>query len=231
MYQPYARPSQRHGPPSNRPAPGRATDSTQRPAELLPQLLQGRLSSSRPRRYHEVQVLGHFRDARVKHLSELPPHGVSGYRVADPSGNGEAQSRGAVLVGKSVHREEPAPVSGALAVYPLELGRVGQTHAFAAWQSSDCQALAAPAPAVRDDPASSHRTHAFAEAVRLGSLATIWLISTLHRTPLQALRSTQTTKRVYPKPATPSSNPGGKPAFANTRSSGPFLRKTLQNVF
>src|ERR687895_1768064 len=59
--------------------------------------------------------------------------------------------------------------------------------------ASDCQTLAAPAPAIRHDPAPAHRTHALAEAVRLGSLTAIWLISTLHRTPLQALRSIQST--------------------------------------
>ena len=156
------------------------------------QLLECRPSSRRPRRHDEVQVPGDLRDARVKHLSESAPHGVPCYRVADLSGHGEAQPRGAMLVGKSVDREEPAPVSGSLAVDPLELRRVSQTHAFAAWQRSNCQALAAPAPAVGDDPAPAHRTHALAEAVRLGSLTTIWLISTLHRTPLRALRNMQT---------------------------------------
>ena len=76
---------------------------------------------------------------------------------------------------------------------PLELGRVGQTHSLATGQRSDCQTLAAPAPTVSDDPASAHRSHAFAEAVRLGPLTTIRLISTLHPTPLQALRSIRST--------------------------------------
>jgi hypothetical protein len=92
-----------------------------------------------------------------------------------------------------VHREEPAPVSSTLTIDPLELWRVSQTHPFASRQRSDCQALASPAPTVGDNSASSHRTHALAEAVRLGSLATIGLISALHRTPLQVLRSLQTT--------------------------------------
>lgn len=116
----------------------------------------------------------------MEHFSEPPPHGVSRHRVADLSRDREAEPRAALLVGEGVHREELAPVSGALTIDPLELRRVGQTHAFAARQESDCQALAAPTPAIIDDPASPHRTHALAEAVRLGSLATIWLISTLH---------------------------------------------------
>src|SRR5688500_17674202 len=97
-----------------------------------------------------------------------------------------------MLVGKGVHREELAPVGGALPVDPLELRRVGQTHALAPRQRSDCQALAAPTPAGGDYPAAAHRTHALAEAVCLGSLTTIWLVSTLHWTPLRALRKLQT---------------------------------------
>ena len=66
---------------------------------------------------------------------------------------------------------------------------------------SDCQALAAPTPAVGDDPAPAHRAHALAEAVRLRPLTAIWLISTLHCTPLRALRNhSNGSTRVYPKP-------------------------------
>ena len=129
----------------------------------------------------------------MEDLSEPPSHGVSRYRGADRAGDGEPEPRSAELVWESVYGEEPAPVSGALAVDPLELGRVGQTHSLATGQRSDCQTLAAPAPTVSDDPASAHRAHAFAEAVRLGPLTAIWLISTLHLTPLQALRSIQST--------------------------------------
>src|SRR5688500_5061635 len=68
--------------------------------------------------------------------------------------------------------------------------------------ASDCQTLAAPAPAVRHDPASAHRTHAVAEAVRLGSLTAIRLISTLHRTPLQTLRSIQSADESISEPGT-----------------------------
>jgi hypothetical protein len=184
----------RHGPlQSNRPAPDRAADPAQRLAELLPKLLERSLSSGRPRRHHEVQVPGKFGDARVEYLSEPPSHGVSRYRVADLTGDGEPEPRSAMFVGEGVHGEEPAPVSGTLTIDPLELGRVSQAHALASGQRSDCQTLAAPAPTVSDDPAPAHRTHALAEAVRLGSLTAIWLISTLHWTPLQALRSIQST--------------------------------------
>ncbi len=129
----------------------------------------------------------------MEYLSEPPSHRISRYRVAHLSGNGEPEPWSAMLVGKGVHGEELAPVSGALTVDPLELGRVSQTHSLATGQRSDCQTLAAPAPTVSDDPAPAHRAHAFAEAVRLGPLTAIWLISTLHRTPLQALRSIQST--------------------------------------
>ncbi|MCD6054436.1 MAG: hypothetical protein K0Q96_1628 [Rubrobacteraceae bacterium] len=184
----------RHGQlQSNRPAPDRATDPAQRLAELIPQLVERRLSRRRPRRHHEIQVPGSFGDAGVEYLSEPPSHGVSRYRVADLSGDGEPEPRGAMLVWKGVHGEELAPVSGALTVDPLEFGRVSQTHSLATGQRSDCQTLAAPAPAVSDDPAPAYRAHALAKAVCLGPLAAIWLISTLHWTPLQALRSIQST--------------------------------------
>ena len=189
-----ARPSRGHGQlQSNRPAPDRAANPAQRLAELLPQLLERSLSRSGSRRHHEVKVLGRPRDARVEYLSEPPSHGVSRYRVADLSGDGEPEPWGAMLVWKGVHGEEPAPVSGALTVDPLEFGRVSQTHTLATGQRSDCQTLAAPAPAVSDDPAPAYRAHALAKAVCLGPLAAIWLISTLHWTPLQALRSIQST--------------------------------------
>src|SRR5215208_2823421 len=191
-YQPYARPSQGYGPPSSRPAPGRA-DLAQRLAELCPELLEASIGRRLPRRHYEVEVAGDFGDAGVEYLPEPPPHRVPRHRIADLAGDGEAQSRGAMLVGESVHGEEPAPVSSTLTIDPLELWRVSQPHAFASRQRSDCQALASPAPTVGDNSASSHRTHALAEAVRLGSLATIGLISALHRTPLQVLRSLQTT--------------------------------------
>jgi hypothetical protein len=116
----------------------------------------------------------------MKHLSEPPPHGVPRYRVADLTGYRETQPGSAELVRKGVHGEELAPVSGALTVDPLEFGRVGKACTLAPRQRLNCQALAAPAPAGRDDSASSHRTHALAEAVRLGSLTTIRLIGTLH---------------------------------------------------
>ena len=79
-----------------------------------------------------------------------------------------------------MHGEEPAPVSDALAVDPLELGRIGQACTLAPRQWSNGQALATPAAAGRDDPSSAYRTHALAEAVRLGSLSTVRLIGTLH---------------------------------------------------
>ena len=140
------------------------------------------------------EILG---DARVEYLSEPPSHGVSRYRVADLPGDGEPEPRGAMLVWKGVHGEEPAPVSGALTVDPLEL-RASRSDACAcSGQRSDCQTLAAPAPAVSDDPAPAHRAHALAKAVRLRPLAAIWLISTLHWTPLQALRSIQYDRREY----------------------------------
>ena len=116
----------------------------------------------------------------MKHFSEPPPHSVARNRVADLAGDREPQSGSTVLVGKGVHREELAPVSDALPVDPLELGRVGQACTLAPRQRSNCQALAAPAAAGSDDPSSAYRTHALAEAVRLGSLSTIRLIGTLH---------------------------------------------------
>jgi hypothetical protein len=135
-----------------------------------------------------------------------------------------------MLVRKGVHREELAPISGALTVDPLELGRVSQTHSLATGQRLYCQTLAAPAPTVSDYPAPAHRVHAFAEAVGLGPLTAIWLISTLHRTPLYRYSEVfSRPSRVYPKPATPSSNLGSKFALANTRHLDPSYRKMLQN--
>ena len=116
----------------------------------------------------------------MKHLSEPSSYGVPRYRVANLTGHRETQPGNAVLVRKGMHGEELSPVSRALTVDPLEFGRVGQACTLAPRQRSNCQALAAPAPAGRDDPASSHRTHALPEAVRLGSLTTIRLIGTLH---------------------------------------------------
>src|SRR5215211_2115050 len=176
----YARPSQKHIPPSNRPAPDRAADLAQRLTELFPKLLKRRLGGRWLSRHHEVQFKGGLGDIRVKHFPEPPPHSVSCCRIADLPGYREAQPGSVIFIGEGVHREELAPVGGALTIDPLELRRVSQTHALAAWQRSDCKALAAPTPAIRDDPAPANRTHAFAEAVRLGSFATIWLISTLH---------------------------------------------------
>jgi hypothetical protein len=112
--------------------------------------------------------------------SEPPPYGVPRYRVADLTGYRETQPGSTLVVGKGVHGEEPTSVGDALTVDPLELGRVSQACTLATRQRSNCQALAAPAAAGRDDPSSAHRTHALAEAVRLGSLSTIRLIGTLH---------------------------------------------------
>jgi hypothetical protein len=193
LYQPYARPSQDYGPPpSSRPAPGRA-DLAQSLAELFPELLEASIGRRRPRRHDEVEVTGDIGDTGVEYLPEPPPHSVPHHRIADLAGDGETQPRSPMLVGESMHGEELSPVSSTLTIDPLELGGVSQAHAFASRQRSDCQALASPAPTVGDDPASSHRTHALAEAVRLSSLATIGLISALHGTPLQVLRSLQTT--------------------------------------
>lgn len=116
----------------------------------------------------------------MEYLSEPPPHCVPRYRGADLAGYRETQPGSALVVRKGMHGEEPAPVSDALPVDPLELGRVGQACTLAPRQRSNCQALAAPAAAGSNDPSSAYRTHALAEAVRLGSLSTIRLIGTLH---------------------------------------------------
>jgi hypothetical protein len=158
----------------------------------------------------------------VEYFSEPPSHRVSRYRVANLSGDGEPEARSALLVGKSVHGEEPAPASGALTVDPLELGRVSQTHSLATGQRSDCQTLAAPAPSVSDDPAPTHRAHAFAEAVRLGPLTAIWLISTLHRTPLQALRRFQSTDESISEPGNAIQQSGRQVRPPRTRAIRPF---------
>ena len=116
----------------------------------------------------------------MEHLSEPATHGVARYRVAYLAGDRKTQPGSAVFVRKGMHGEEPASVGRALTVDPLELRRVGQARALAPRQRSNCQALAAPAPAGSDDPASAYRAHALAEAVRFGSLTTIRLIGTLH---------------------------------------------------
>src|SRR3712207_2787805 len=91
-----------------------------------------------------------------------------------------------------MHGEQPAPVSGTLAVDPLKLRGIRKACALGARQRSDSQTLAAPPAAGRDDPPSSDRAHALAKTVRLGSLAAIRLVSALHRTPLRVLQNTKT---------------------------------------
>ncbi len=91
-----------------------------------------------------------------------------------------------------MHREQPAPISGTLAVDPLKLWGIRQACALGARQRSDSQTLAAPPPAGGDDPPSTNRAHALAKTVSFGSLAAIWLVSALHRTPLRVLQNTKT---------------------------------------
>jgi hypothetical protein len=80
-----------------------------------------------------------------------------------------------------VHREQLAPVSGALAINPFKLRRVGQSCPLAPRQRSDGQPFP-PAPAPGGDyPAPTARAHALAKAVRFSPFSTIRLISALHK--------------------------------------------------
>ncbi len=90
-----------------------------------------------------------------------------------------------------MHGEQPAPVSGALAVDPLKLWGICKACALGPRQRSDSQTLAAPPAAGGDDPLSTNRAHALAKTVSFGSLAAIWLVSALHRTPLRVLQNTK----------------------------------------
>ena len=87
-----------------------------------------------------------------------------------------------------MHGEEPAPVSGALLVDPLELRRVRKAHTLTSGHPSDCQALPTPAAAGGYYPAASNGAHPLAETMGLGSLASVRLISALHKAPLQVLQ-------------------------------------------
>ena len=153
----------------------------QRSGELLTQLPKSGLRRCRPRRHHEVQVAGDLGQRRVKDLPEPPSDGVARHRVSHPPGDGEAQARRAELVGKSVHGEQLAPVSGALPVDPFKIRRVGQACALAPRQRSDSQPLTTAPAAGGNDPAPTHRAHALAKTVRLGPLSAVRLVSALHK--------------------------------------------------
>ena len=129
----------------------------------------------------------------MEDLPEPPPDRVARHRVSYPPGDGETQARRPELVGESMHREQPAPVSGALPVNPLELRGVGQASALAPWQRSDSEPTPTAPAAVGDDPAAANRAHALAKTVRLRPLPAVWLVRTLHKTPLWALRMLRTT--------------------------------------
>src|SRR3712207_788226 len=90
-----------------------------------------------------------------------------------------------------MHGEQPTPVSDALAVNPLKLRGICKACALGPRQRSDSQTLATPTAACGDDPPSTNRAHALAKTVSFGSLAAIWLVSALHRTPLRVLQNTK----------------------------------------
>jgi hypothetical protein len=153
----------------------------QRPVELLAQLSKSGLRRCRPRRHHEIQIAGDLVQRRIKDLPEPSPDGIARHRVSHPPADGESQARRTELVGKSVHGEQLAPVSGALPINPFKLRRVGQSCPLAPRQRSDGQPFpSAPAPG-GDDPAPTDRAHALAKAVRFSPFSTIRLISTLHQ--------------------------------------------------
>src|SRR3712207_6007952 len=165
----------------------------QRSDELLAQLSKIGRCRRRPRRHHDVQVAGDLRQHRVKDLPEPPPDGITRHRVPHPPGDREAQAGRTELVGKSVYREQRAPVSGALPVNPFKIRRVDQTCTLAPRQRSDSQPLTpTPAPG-GDHPAPTDRAHALAKTVRLCPFPAIRLVSTLHKTPPLALSTLQTT--------------------------------------
>lgn len=86
-----------------------------------------------------------------------------------------------------MYGKQLSSISHAPAISPLELRRVRQPRSPTPQQRSNSQTLP-PAPAASGDyPPTTHRTHALAETVRLGTLTTIGLISALHRTPLSYL--------------------------------------------
>jgi hypothetical protein len=156
-------------------------EPAQRAIELLAQLPKSCLRGRRPRRHHEIQPSRNLWQRRVKDLPEPSPDGVARHGVTHPPRDGESQARRAELVGKSVHGEQPAPVSNALAINPFKLRRVGQPCPLAPRQRSDGQPFpSAPAPG-GDDPAPADRAHALAKAVRFSPFSTIRLIGTLHK--------------------------------------------------
>src|SRR5919199_1551733 len=162
------------------PGVARFAELAQRSGELLAQLPESSLGRGRPRRHDEVEVAGDVGERGVKDLPEPPPHGVARHRVPHPPGDGEAEARRTQLVGKSMHREELAPVGDALPVDPLKVRGVGQACSLTPRQRSNSEPLP-PAPASgSEDPAPPDRTHAPAKAVRFGSFSTVGLIGALH---------------------------------------------------
>ena len=87
-----------------------------------------------------------------------------------------------------MYGEEAPPVSGALLVDPLELRGVRQAHTLATGHPSDCQAFPTPAATGRYYPPPSDGAHTLAEAMGLGSLTSVRLISALHEAPLQVFQ-------------------------------------------
>jgi hypothetical protein len=87
-----------------------------------------------------------------------------------------------------VHGEEPSSISDSLFVDPLELRGVSEAHTLTSGHPSDCQALPAPPTAGRYNPTATNGAHTLAEAMGLGSLASVRLICALHKAPLQVLQ-------------------------------------------
>ena len=164
----------------------------------------------------------------MEDLPEPPPDRVARHRVSYPPGDGETQARRPELVGESMHREQPAPVSGALPVNPLELRGVGQASALTPWQRSDSEPTPT-APAARgDDPAPANRAHALAKTVRLGPLSAVWLVRTLHKTPLWAYGCFEQPREYIRSHGThPANAPTLKSAQQGTASRS-IIRKVLQ---
>jgi hypothetical protein len=203
----------------------------ERPVELLAQLSKSCRRRRRPCRHHEIQIAGNLVQRRVKDLPEPPPDGVARHRVSHPPADGESKARRTEPVRKSVHREQLAPVSGALPVSPFKLRRVGQSCPLAPRQRSDGQPFPpAPAPG-GDDPAPADRAHALAKAVRFSPFSAIRLIGALHK-----YSSTDTVNSAN-NPAEYIRSQRGHPAEERPQTKNPqrvqqiyFAKKVLQNT-
>ena len=131
----------------------------------------------------------------MKDFLEPPPNLIACHRVSDFLRHGKSQPGSSKIVRVGMQGEKPASVSSTLLVNPLELRRVGQSRSAGSGQSSDSQLLAPSTATGGYNSPPTDRAHALPKPVGLSPLATIWLISTLHK--LSRYRKWQKIKGEY----------------------------------